>query len=453
MPVLLASVFVSRLLWALLYVGIKGADNVIESDALDYVTLAQSLLHGSFSLNGLPNLTRTPGYPLLLMPAVWSGHVIAFGILENVLLSVFSAWLLARVADELFPGTTVAFWAVLFYCIEPVSFLISTELVTDSLFSALMVLFVWLVVRFLREPSWRTLVTAALVLGAATYTRPISLYLPLWLAPFFLWFPRQLPVRQRLVKSTAFVGIVAMVLAPWFVRNAAVAEYRGFSAIGEIGLYYYSAASIQARLDGKSFAQEVNDMGFLNDDRYFALHPEQRSWPQGKIFHFMRSEARRIIAANWLPYLAIHARGCAVFLFDTVATRILRQVKLYPDQGGLLGRVVDQGVFRGLLWLIREYPLSGLLFLLLGIQLLFYYFLALIGLRAFPVPVASFFVVTAAYFVLVSGGPVGNGRYRMPIIPLICLSAGAAVARIRGSSSSTAFDRPASEERERERAV
>jgi hypothetical protein len=49
-----------------------------------------------------------------------------------------------------------------------------------------------------------------------------------------------------------------------------------------------------------------------------------------------------------------------------------------------------------------------------------------------PVLLGLVFVTRAApvaYFVLVCGGPIGHGRYRMPIMPLVCLSAGAALAR------------------------
>ena len=428
MPVLFGLVFVTRAAYALLYVHVKGAQNLFESDILDYFSLATSLLHGSFLYNGVPNLGRTPGYPLLLAPAVWSGHVVLFGILENIALAVVTAWVLARIAEYLFPGTAAASWAVLLYCFEPISFHYSTLLLSETLFAALFLVFVWLIIRFLLEPS-RTLALPALALSAATYTRPVTLYFIIWLVPFFLLFPRRLAVRQRLIKTAAFVAVFAISVTPWIVRNAAVADYHGFASVGEIGLYFYSAASIQAKLDGKSFAQELDDWGFRSDERYFQDHPEQKSWSQGKVYHYMRSEGLRIVAQYWPSYLAIHARGSAVFLFDTAATRILREVKLYPQEGGLLARVIDQGVFRGFLWLIREYPVTAMLFVLLAMQLLLYYLLAIVGLRAFPTVVTSFFVWTVAYFVLVCGGPIGHGRYRMPIMPLVCLSAGAALAR------------------------
>src|SRR5215468_1855819 len=128
---------------------------------------------------------------------VWSGHVVFFGILENIALAVFTAWVLARIAEYLFPGTAVATWAVLLYCFEPISFHYSTLLLSETLFAALFLVFVWLIIRFLQEPS-RTLVLPALALSAATYTRPVTLYFIIWLVPFFLLFPRRLALRKRL---------------------------------------------------------------------------------------------------------------------------------------------------------------------------------------------------------------------------------------------------------------
>jgi len=124
--------------------------------------------------------------------------------------------------------STVANWSVLLYCFEPISFHYSTLLLSESLFAALFLAFVWLIIRFLQEPS-RTLVLPAIALSAATYTRPVTLYFIIWLVPFSLLFPRRLALRKRLVKTAAFVAVFVISVAPWIVRNAAVADYHGFA--------------------------------------------------------------------------------------------------------------------------------------------------------------------------------------------------------------------------------
>jgi len=61
----------------------------------------------------------------------------------------------------------------------------------------------------------------------------------------------------------------------------------------------------------------------------------------------------------------------------------------------------------------------------------------LAGLRRLPAEISAFFVSVAVYFILVSGGPIATARYRSPFMPLICISAGVAIANWPEKSKST----------------
>ena len=121
---LLALVFISRLLAALVILGFDGAASFGSPDTATYVGLAASLVHGSFSSNGVPDVVRTPGYPLLLVPAVASYHPTLIALFENLLLATVSAWLIWKIVREIAPFSKAWVWAVLLYCFEPVGFLI-----------------------------------------------------------------------------------------------------------------------------------------------------------------------------------------------------------------------------------------------------------------------------------------------------------------------------------------
>jgi len=365
------------------------------------------------------------------MPAVASGHFLVVAIFENLLLATCSAWLIWRIVHGLSAESGASAWAVLLYCFEPVALLWSDKIMTETAFSTLLLLFIWLVIRFFREPTYATLLLAALVLGFATHTRPITLYLGLWLIPVFLFFPRTLPMGQRVSRAIVFVVVFALTLAPWILRNAKVADYPGFSSISDDNLYFYQAAAVEANLQNKSFGQQQEEMGFWDVQRYLQAHPEQSTWSRGQIAVFTRAEAKRIISQHLPIYLRLHARGFIILLFDTVATVILQTLGLYPERGGLLTRTVDQGLYRGMMWLIREHPVAGTVFVLLGIQLMFYYVLALFGVRHLPVAAACFFGSLLLYFILISSGPYASGRLRAPIMLLVCISAGIAVANWR----------------------
>src|SRR6202158_2894561 len=376
LAVLLAIVFFSRLLFACVILKISGAASFFGGDTPAYLELARSLLHGTFSRDGIPHIVRTLGYPLFLVPAIASPHLLLIGIFENLLMAVGSAWIIWRIVGGRLPGSRASEWAVLLYCFEPVGFLCSVQLWSESLFCALLLVFIWMVLRFFRETSYATLLLAAVALGCATHVRPVTLYLGLWLVPVFLLFPRRRPLVNRGLRTITFLVVFALTLAPWVLRNSKVASYRGFSAISENSMYFYSSAAVLAKLDHKSFAQEQEEMGFWDPQRYLQAHPEQKAWSPAQISQYMAVESRRIISQHLPSYLFIHARGFLIFLFDTDATVILKAVHLYPESGGLLARTMDEGLLRGAMWLLRQYPIVGMAFFVLGIQLLLYYLLA-----------------------------------------------------------------------------
>src|ERR1700676_4633761 len=112
--VLLLIVFLSRLVFAFIVWKINGPSGLIGPDTASYVAPARSLLHGafvsdgSFGIQGTPEIFRTPGYPLFLVPAVALGHLGLIALAENLLLAVASAWLIWQIVTGLVPDPKAA---------------------------------------------------------------------------------------------------------------------------------------------------------------------------------------------------------------------------------------------------------------------------------------------------------------------------------------------------------
>src|SRR5215510_5803520 len=335
---LLALIWFTRLLFALVIWYFKGPSGFFEADSNYYVQLAQNMLHGSFTSAGLPEIFRTPGYPLLLIPAVAFHHPVMIALAENFLLCTASAWLIWRIASDLFPDPAAGFWASLLYCFEPIGLLFSEKLMTETLFTTLLLVFFWMLLRGLRGPAYRNLALAALVLGCATYVRPVTTYLSLAFVPLLLLFPRGLSGIKRVCRALLFVVIFVLSLAPWIIRNAVAADYAGFSSTGDTDLYFYCAAGVQAQLEHKNLVQEQTEMGYNSEQQYFRLHPEQRNWSPGQSARFFRSEGKKLLSRHLLTYAGLHGRGCFIVMFDPGITDVLKVVRLYPESGGLLSR-------------------------------------------------------------------------------------------------------------------
>lgn len=431
LAMLLAVVLLSRLACGLIIQKINGYAGFLSRDTVTYVESAQSLLHASFSRDGIPEIFRTPGYPIVLLPAVALQHWVVIALLENFLLAICSACLIWRLLIDLFPDSKAAFWAALLYCFEPLGFLYSEKVLSETLFSTQLLLFVWLMAGFLRKPTYAKLLLSALALACAAYTRPVTLFLGLGLIPVLLLFPRAIRWPQRVSRAILFPVVFALTLTPWILRNREVAGYTGFSSVSDQNLYFYSAAAVRAKLEHRGFSQVQEELGWnggTNDRLYLRIHPEERTWSQGQVQRFVRAEAEKVISQHLLSYSFIHARGCAVVMFDPAVTDALKVVRLYPESGGLSSRAVDQGLFWATLWLIWQYPIAAAVLLLLGAQLILSYALGLMGLRRLPLDVAVLLVFLVCYFLLVSGGPAGAARLRTPIMPLVCIMAGVALA-------------------------
>ena len=435
---LLIIVLLVRIAFAFLNWRINGVSGLLGVDTSSYVAPAKSLLNGSFlSENGQAEIYRTPGYPVFLLPAVVSQHFEVIALLENLFLAGICAWLIFKIAQDVFPGNSSAgWWAVILYSLEFSSVLYSTKALSESLFCAQFTLFVWLLIRYLQKPAYGRLSLAALALGLATYTRPVGFYLGLCLIPVLLWLPRKLSFLQRALRTLVFPSIVALSLVPWVLRNIAVADYAGFAPVSDYILYYFGAPAVQSKMDGTNILQIQEKLGFgglpyVKNEIYLQHHPEQRDWSQGRIVRYWNSQARSTIFAHLGSYIVIHVRGCLTTLFDPAATELLKVLRLYPEHGGLMVRSVNQGYAGALVWLARNYPVAIVALVGLGLQLLLYYGLTIAGLRWMTRDFAVALVFLVLAFAACSGGPGALARYRAPMMPLVCVSAGAAIASWR----------------------
>ena len=432
--VLLAIVLLSRLVFAFIVWKINGPSGVIGSDTPSYVGPARSLLHGaflsdgSFGIPGAAEIFRTPGYPLFLVPAVALGHVELIALGENLLLAVASAWLIWHIVTGLIPDPRAACWAVLLYCFEPVGFLYSQKVFSETLFTTVLLLFVWLFLRYFRKPAYLKLALSVLALSCAAYVRPVPLYLGIWLIPVLLLFPRTISWRQRAARAVLFPVLFGLTLVPWIERNSKVAGYDGFTTSSDWNLYFLAAGAVEAKLEHRGPSEVLADWNYDHMEQYLQSHPEMRGWSQAQIARFWGREARRIIGSHVVLYSGIHARGCAMVMFNPGVSELLIDLKLYPKVGSPISRELDHGFVHTAGWLLREYPVTAIALPLMLLQLLLYYVFAIKGLRRIPSEVAVFFCAVFSYFVLVSGMPAAVARYRAPIMPLVCICAGIAIA-------------------------
>jgi hypothetical protein len=213
-----------------------------------------------------------------------------------------------------------------------------------------------------------------------------------------------------------------------------VAGYGGFSSIVEKNLYFFQSAEITAELQHESLETVQNELGYLDETSYLRAHPEQAAWTQAERLSYMRIEAKRILAAHPWMYLRSHFAGVGVVAFTPCAAEWLELTGIYPNDGAMPRRVLNEGIGTSALRVIAFHPGVALTMAIFEAYLVCLYGLSVWGLLAWGSAgkQLSLLVGICMYFVLIAGGAQAVGRYRTPAMPEVCVLAAGGVVALRG---------------------
>ncbi|HEX4145209.1 MAG TPA: glycosyltransferase family 39 protein [Pirellulales bacterium] len=409
--------------------------SLYHGDTPGYLEPAKSLLsHGAFANQGVPELVRTPGYPLLLSLGVALGHVEAVTISLQMLLSLVTIVVIYRLTRSLTGSRPAAIAAGLFLAVEPMSLIYTSYLSTETLFTCLLVLMVAALVRYDRSHSFAMLTVAAALLATATLVRPISYFLPPVIALALLgrayW-----RVESRLRCAVAALVFLVVAHGPavaWQARNWAVAGYGGFSAISSVNLYFFQAASIVAHQQHQSLEAMQREMGIHDFVGLYEGDPKVRGDRQVENFRFMQREASRLIHQHPWVYANIHLRGLIKLMLDPGASDLLVLIDRFPS-GLMRERPMDSGILAVVRHILRQTPAELCSKALLAIVPAVIYLAAAFGcLRCLGRWNWNLTLVmlVAGYLWIVAGGPTGIARLRHPVMPLACVASGIGIAEV-----------------------
>jgi hypothetical protein len=252
----------------------------IHNDSFEYLQLADGLSHGCGFARLImgqcqaPEILRTPGYPLFL--AVVGG--VRRALVLQAILGALGCLLLALWINSRW-GFRAALAAELLVALDLPSLVLTNQVMSDSLFTALVLLAT--IPPLLANERPRSALPIALVSGLAAgfavLVRPIGLILPLFLPiPFF--FMRDTSRTRAAALASLPLVLAAIIVFGWCARNYKVAAYPGLSTIDSINLYFYRAGDIVARERGQSLEatrrQLENELGASFATVYEAQSPD-----------------------------------------------------------------------------------------------------------------------------------------------------------------------------------
>jgi len=192
-------------------------------DSAEYIAASRSLLRGEsfLGVDGQPFTSWPPFYPLLLAAAslgIFDPIVVAGPL--NAIIFGLTVFIVGGYLRQCLESRFLAIWGCLATALAIPLLKVSSFALSDTLFILLATLALIWTDRFLTEGKVRTLVWAAVFSALAWQTRYIGVAVPACVGLLLLFHPSTgTSLAQRVRRLTAYLLIVAVPMALWFLRN------------------------------------------------------------------------------------------------------------------------------------------------------------------------------------------------------------------------------------------
>jgi len=395
-------------------------------DTPSYVDFARTLGDQfTFANNAAVDLFRTPGYPVFIR-TVWS----VFGEGRTTVLAI--QWLLLVglaltvahfVNTRLLKSRNVTLYpaAVLLFLLDPLLTFGAYSLLSELLFACLIFAALFTCFDVAIQPVPRSAALAGLWLGLASVTRPVSVFLPVFLAPMLIIMAT--PKRRAVQVSLIFVGISCAVPLAWTARNMAVAGIPSVATVGVFNLAHFRAAGVLAEAEGVSFAQADAEIS-ARTGRAINTAAEYRQ---------TSSVATEILSTHPLLAAKQVVKSSLFLLLDPGFIYIAQITGASPRQSGVLAAFATQGPAALLHYFETMAVVPSVLFVycLLFTGFLYLTLLAGVWLAVSGSPAMASWIridnfrkwlilvaLVSIYFIGIQAGPEAAGRFREALLPL-----------------------------------
>lgn len=361
-------------------------DFPVESDAASYRAMAINLLAGHGIVDDMGNRAMyNVGYPLFVLAPVFAltGNSLLAAQLANVLLGGLTVWLVWRLTKRVSAVPWAAALAAGLYAAYVPAWLQCEYLSKENLMTPLVVALAWSAVSIAASPRRISIIVAGTLLGALALVGSAALaFIPAILVAIYLG-TRQLA--RTAVLGAAVAVVALLVVAPWMARNHVVLGAPVLNTNGGFNLYLGNNPAATGMFVS------------ISDTPMGAQWAKLRT--QGEVFasSVLRDEAVAWIAADPLRFALLGAKKVGIFwtppvhegegsgsAFESFMRAVWLLEFLLIVVGAVLGLVIQGG---------RSKATAVLWLMVLGYTTLH----------------AFFYVIF---------------RYREPLLPLMCVSAG-----------------------------
>ncbi|MCK5634569.1 MAG: glycosyltransferase family 39 protein [Anaerolineales bacterium] len=391
----------------------------VTPDSVEYLALAHSLREtGQYQsvASGIDDLVRTPGYSAFIAILLPDNDTSSYArvTIVQLALSGITTLLIYSIAYML-GNPNAGMFAAWIHALSLNSILWSLTLMSETLFSLLLVIALIFSLFFIQERNLWSLFFSGVVLGLATLTRPIGLFIILIWAVVMVVCSKRLEARRKWITIIPIFLIGSgSVILPWMVRNAIVHDHFTISTVGEKTLTGFNFAEVVAVSEGISRNQAVT-----------ILSEKGGVWTQ----------VAWLFSRNPVGFLRAQVFGITRVVTGLEAGQLRGVVGMGGWEGlGILENLYKGQISNAIALILDQFSSVDriLVFLVVLFGVTHTFFICLLALRgAFGVTkekivmftIIMLSVFTSAYLVL-SGGAAGQARFRVPAEPFLSLLAG-----------------------------
>lgn len=387
------------------YLGVNPAGFLPCIDSHNYIELAKNLLaYGMIGAPPYPDVYWTPLYPVFIAGVyLLTAYSTPAVIIIQLLISSLGCCLLYITAARHIPkGIALTVALALAPDVPTVGY--ANTILSETLFSFLLILFIFTFTLFLEQNKMYLLVLSGLLCGSATLTRPVLFYFSLFSIFIFLYYYRN-HVYKIMVYFFIFNLSLGIVVGPWIYRNVKLG-YNGIAAVQEVNIYIFKAGWIEQKAKTGVIPQYIDSgerfekVKEIISQRGMANTPYNRV----KLYKELGTQTLREYPELLLEYQAVYT---STIFTDLGVDRVFAATANNKE--------VDPQIIKAVSFAYRW---------LLGIA---YgtFFIGLVSRKTWSKSRGLVAVLLLlAYLTALSGEWGGASRFRVPLMPLILLISG-----------------------------
>ena len=380
------------------------ADNMIANGSWYAENWNAPLLVDYFSI-------RPPLYAwLLVVLRLFSTSDIPLIVLQKVI-SIVTCWrVYSFVCKNGFSNKTTQRVYCIALLLYPSQMVHANFVMTEIVFQFLLVSVFLQLYNFTQQPTWRGSLMLSALLVLCLLTKPVSLFLPVIVWGFMLWFVFK---KQGVWQLMAPQLLVILAFHCICLQNQHATGYYHYSSIKSINQLKYNARYTLIAAKGEAYADSV--IADVMQQANAATDYEQR-------LTIMNNNANEIIFSHPMAFATVYAKGVIAFFVDPGRFDLFHFFGI-EEKGtlGLMHEMQTKGM-RAVGEYMQKAPVTVLFLLLLSlvwnitVVCMFIYFLFTVNNSTLRNLVFVFISVIA-----LATGPVGVSRYRVPVFPFLLM--------------------------------